>query len=102
FFRTIKVGMSSDDVVKSCAQKKTNEMFLHRDALIARVDRMKAAGQCGAKATVADQKKLPDADTIKQCAEKLRRLKPHAPNEEWLRNEMARGEVSCDARGLPL
>jgi hypothetical protein len=102
FFRSIKPGMSSDQVVNSCANKKTNEMFLRRDALIYRVDRMREAGKCD-PAIAANPPPPPppppppDQDLKKRCAEKLQILKPHAVNDQWLKDQMATGEVKCNA-----
>ena len=53
FFRAIKPGLSNDQIARSCENKKANEMFWRRDALIHKVDRMREAGMCSPK-RVAD------------------------------------------------
>jgi hypothetical protein len=44
----------------------------------------------------------PRAEWGKICQEALAQLRPRAPNEEWLADQMARGDVPCDVDGTPL
>jgi hypothetical protein len=80
-------------------------MFLRRDALIYRVDRMREAGKCDpaiAANPPPPPPPPPDEDLKKKCAEKLQILKPHAVNDQWLKDQMATGEVKCNPDGTPM
>jgi hypothetical protein len=46
FLRAIKPGLTNEQIEASCENKKTNEMFHLRDALINKVERKRDAGEC--------------------------------------------------------
>jgi hypothetical protein len=53
FFRAIKSGLTKEQIEASCENKKTNEMFRRRDALIDLVDKKEEKGECQARQRVA-------------------------------------------------
>ena len=108
FFRDVKIGQGREDVESSCTIKLTDTMLQRGNALNDRVDRMKQEGKCepgmripapptGAPRHAADDK---DEQHKKECADILPKLTAHAPDPEWLKNQMARSH--CKPDGTPM
>jgi hypothetical protein len=110
FFRAIALGQSQDQVFRSCQYQKTNEFLLRRDKLLYRVDDMRKNGLCDPRkrpTIVKGPGTTPDTagadheeERRKECQTILSKLERHAPNREWLVNEMARSR--CNVDGSPM
>jgi hypothetical protein len=77
FFQALKTqGLTNKQIEASCENKKTNEMFRFRDALIDLVDRKKEAGQCQSRPRVTETSPPPTRDKVQpdQCKATLDQL----------------------------
>ncbi len=52
--------------------------------------------------SVSNKRELGNNEMKQLCARKLEILKPHAPDDAWLEEQMARGDLACQADGSPM